>query len=99
VKGEAIRVSPKNPFYAPETVETIAPKWDMGQLPTHRLVTKEFLAFFSEKTAGDGNAVIALLEDEPAGDETSSPLVVLRTALASISGNVFLGNAVDDRAN
>ena len=53
----------------------------------------------SEKTASDGDAVIALLEDEPAGDETSSPLVDFCTALAAISGNVFLGNAVDDCAN
>ena len=62
-------------------------------------VSEQFLAFFSEKTAGDGNVVIALLENEPAGDETSSPLVVFRTALAAKSGNVFLRNAVDDRAN
>jgi len=53
----------------------------------------------SEKTAGDGDVVIALLEDEPAGDEASSPLVVFRAALAAIGGNVFLGDAVDDRAN
>jgi len=62
-------------------------------------VNEQFLAFLSEKTAGDGDAVIALLENEPAGDEASSPLVVFRTALAAISGNVFLGDAVDDRAN
>ena len=62
-------------------------------------VSEQFLAFLSEKAARDGNAVIALLEDEPAGDETSSPLIVFRTALAAKSGNVFLGNAVDDRAN
>src|SRR5208283_836484 len=62
-------------------------------------VTEELLAFLPEKTAGDGDAVIALLEDEPAGDETRPPLVVLRTALAAISGNVFLGDAVNDRAN
>jgi hypothetical protein len=53
-------------------------------------VTEQFLAFLSEKTASDRNAVIALLEDEPAGDEASSPLVVFRAALAAISGNVFL---------
>src|SRR5882724_3039556 len=68
-------------------------------LPTRSPVSEQFLAFFSEKTAGDGDVVIALLEDEPAGDETSSPLVVFRTALSAKSGNVFLGNAVDDRAN
>src|SRR5712692_7886869 len=62
-------------------------------------VTEQFLAYLSEKTAGDGDGVIALFEDKPAGDETSSPLVVCRTALAAISGNVFLGNAVDNRAN
>ena len=53
----------------------------------------------SKKTAGDGNGVLALLEDQPAGNETSSPLVVFRTALATISGNVLLRNTVDDRAN
>jgi hypothetical protein len=62
-------------------------------------VTEQFLAFLSEKTAGDGDAVIALLENEPARNEASSPLVIFCTALAAISGNVFLGDAVDDRAN
>jgi hypothetical protein len=57
------------------------------------------LAFLSEKTTVDGDAVIALLKDEPAGDEASSPLVFFRTAIAAVSGNVFLGDAVDDRAN
>ena len=57
------------------------------------------MALVSEETAGDGNDVIAFLEDESAGDETSSPLVVFRTALPTISGNVFLRNAVDDCAN
>ena len=57
------------------------------------------MAFLSEKTTDDGDAVIALLEDEPAGDEASSPLVIFRTALAAINGNVFLGDAVDDRAD
>src|SRR6266850_7757573 len=68
-------------------------------LPMRGPVSEQFLAFFSEKTAGDGDGVIAFFEDEPAGDETSSPLVVFRTALAAKSGNVFLRNAVDDRAN
>src|SRR5208282_2145549 len=62
-------------------------------------VTEQFLAFLSEKTAGDGDAVIALLEDEPTGDETRSPLEVVRTAHAAIRGNVFLGNAVHDGPN
>ena len=62
-------------------------------------VTEKFLAFSPEKTAGDGDVVIAFLEDEPAGNETSSPLVVFRTAPAAIGGNVFLGNAIDDCAN
>jgi hypothetical protein len=62
-------------------------------------VTEQFGAFLSEKTASDRDAVIALLEYEPAGDEASSPLVVFRAALAAIRGNVFLGDAVDDRAN
>ena len=57
------------------------------------------MAFFSEKTAGNWDVVIALLEDESAGDETSAPLIFFRTALAAISGDVFLGNAVNYRAN
>src|SRR5882672_943474 len=68
-------------------------------LPTRRPVSEQLLAFLSQKTAGDGDVVIALLEDEPAGDETGSPLVVFRTALSAKSGNIFLRNAVDDRAN
>jgi len=62
-------------------------------------VTEKFLAFMPEKTAGDGDEVIALFEHEPAGDETRAPLVVIRTALAAISGNVFLRDAEDDGAN
>jgi hypothetical protein len=57
------------------------------------------LAFFSEKTTGDGDAVIALLEDEPARDQAGSPLVLFCAALAAMGGNVFLGDAVDDRTN
>src|SRR6266850_6040224 len=68
-------------------------------LPMRRPVSEQLLAFLSEKTAGDGDVVIALLEDEPAGDETSSPLVVFRAALAAKGGNVFLRDAVDDSAN
>ena len=74
-------------------------KFSSHPLPMRCPVSEQFLAFFSEKTAGHGDGVIALLEDEPAGDETGSPLVVFRTALAAVSGNVFLGNSVDDRAN
>jgi hypothetical protein len=62
-------------------------------------VAEQLLAFFSQKTADDGDGVIALLEDEPAGDKTSSPLIVLGAALAAVSGYVFLGNTVDNRAN
>jgi hypothetical protein len=62
-------------------------------------VAEQFLAFVSKKTTGDGYGVIALLEDQSTGDETSSPLVIFRTALATISGNICLGNAVDNRAN
>ena len=57
------------------------------------------MAFFSKKTAGDRDVVIPFLEDEPAGDKTSSPLVVLRPTLAAIGGNVLLGDPVDDCAN
>src|ERR1700677_142332 len=71
----------------------------MSRITLRGPVTEEFLAFSAEKTADDGNGVIALLEDIPAGNQTSSPLVVVRTALAAVSSNVFLGNAEDDRAN
>ena len=57
------------------------------------------MAFFSEKTAGHGDGVIALLEDEFTRDYTSSPLIIFCTALAAIGGDIFLGNAVDDCAN
>ena len=63
------------------------------------LVAEKFLAFLPEETSGDGDVVIALLEDEPTGYQASPPLVVFRSMLAAISGNVFLGNAVDDGPN
>src|SRR5437660_11410179 len=62
-------------------------------------VAEQPLAFFSEKTAGDRDGVIALLENEPAGDKTRSPLIVLGAALATVSVYVLLRNAVDNRAN
>ena len=43
--------------------------------------------------------MIALFEDEPAGDKTSSPLIVLGATLAAVSGYVFLGDPVDNCAN
>ena len=42
--------------------------FDDLQLPVCGPVTEQFMAFFSEKTAGDGDGVITLLEDEPTGD-------------------------------
>jgi hypothetical protein len=62
----------------------------MSRIPLRSPVTEEFLAFSAEKAADGGNGVIALLEDKPAGNQTSSPLVVFRAALAAISSNVFL---------
>jgi len=69
------------------------------QLTICRPVTEQFLAFLPEETAGDGDGVITLLKDDPAGDETGPPLAVFRTMLAAISGNVFLGNAIHNRSN
>jgi len=69
------------------------------QLAMCRPVTEQFLAFLPEETAGDGDVVITLLKDDPAGDKTGPPLAVFRTMLAAISGNVFLGNAVHNRSN
>ena len=71
----------------------------MGRITLRGPVIEEFLAFSAEKTADDGSGVIALLEHEAAGNQTSSPLVVVRTAFAAVGSNVFLGDAVDHRAN
>ena len=46
----------------------------LHQLPMCNTVTEQFLAFLSEKTAGDGDWVIALFKNEPAGDETGPPV-------------------------
>lgn len=73
----------------------IAEIWDQLRSP----VAEQFLAFAAEKSADNGNGVIALLEDKTARDETSSPLIIFRTTLAAIRSDVLLGNAVDDRAN
>ena len=62
-------------------------------------VTEQLLAARSEETTNDRDGVIALLENQLAGDEASPPLVVFRAALATVSGDIFLGNAVDDSAN
>jgi hypothetical protein len=64
-----------------------------------RPITEQFLAFLPEETAGDGDVVITLPKDDPAGDKTGPPLAVFRTMLSAISGNVFLGNAVHNRSN
>jgi len=69
------------------------------QLAICRPVTEQFLAFLPEETAGDGDVVITLAQDDPAGDKTGPPLAVFRTMLAAKSGNVFLGNAVHNRSN
>jgi hypothetical protein len=46
----------------------------MSRITLRSPVIEEFLAFSAEKTADDGNGVIALLEHKPAGNETSPPL-------------------------
>jgi len=53
----------------------------------------------SKKAADNRDGVIALLEDESAGNEAGSPLVFFRPALSAISGDVFLRDSVDDRSN
>ena len=45
----------------------------MSRITLRSPVIEEFLAFSAEKTADDGNGVIALLEDKPAGNQTGSP--------------------------
>src|SRR6266436_5952315 len=71
--------------------------WDGEQLGT--LVTEELLAFIAEKTADHRDMVIALLENELAGDQACPPFINLVSVLAAVSVNVFLRNAVNDRAN
>ena len=63
------------------------------------LVAEKLLAFLTQETADDRDVVIALAEYEAAGNKAGSPLIIFRAALASVRGNVFLGNAVDHRAN
>jgi len=74
------------------------------EIQSHQLticgpITEQFLAFLPEETAGDGDMVITLLKDDPAGYETGPPLAFFRAMLAAVSGNVFLGNAVHHRSN
>jgi hypothetical protein len=57
------------------------------------------LALLSEKTPDHRDGVIALLENQTAGYEAGSPLVVIRAVLAAIRGNIFLGNTIDDGAD
>ena len=60
------------------------------------LIPEQLFAFGAEKTTKDGCNVIALLKDESAGNEAGSPLVFFRSALSSISGDVFLRDSVYD---
>jgi hypothetical protein len=64
-----------------------------------RSVTEKLLAFLAQETADDGDVVIALLEDELAGDEARAPFIKFVAVLASVGGDIFLGHAVDDGAN
>ena len=57
------------------------------------------MAFFAEKTADHGDVVIALLEDEPAGDQACAPFINFVSMLAAVRVNVLLRNTVNDRAN
>jgi hypothetical protein len=64
-----------------------------------RFVTEKLLAFFAQEAARDGDAVIAFAENEAAGNQARSPLVVLVAALAAVRGDVLLRHAVNHRAN
>src|SRR5688572_2237294 len=55
------------------TSETGPEAWSKSR-SLGRSVAEQLLTFLSEKTASHRDGVIALLEDEPAGDETGSPL-------------------------
>src|SRR5579863_7212336 len=57
------------------------------------------MARLAEKAAGYGNDVISLLEYQTAGDKTRPPFIDFGATFAAVSGNVFLGNAVNDGAN
>lgn|SRR5262249_5326700 len=53
-------------------------------------VTKQFLTFVAQKAANHGYRMIALLEDEPAGNKACSPLELFGSALSTVSGDVLL---------
>ena len=82
-------------MFLQESTKIIAGK----QESRHGPVAEKPLALFSEKTPDDGNWMIALRQNVSAGDQTSSPLILFRTALAAVSGNVFLRDTKNDRAN
>jgi hypothetical protein len=57
------------------------------------------MAFTAQETANHGNVVIALLEDESAGDQARAPFINFVSVLATVCINIFLRNAVNDGAN
>src|SRR5262249_37537233 len=63
------------------------------------LVAEQFVALAPEKASRDGDPVISHLQNEPAGDETGSPFEFVRATSPAVSGDVFLGNSVDDGAD
>src|SRR5258708_12394300 len=62
-------------------------------------VAKKFLTFLAKEAAGDRNNVIALFEDEFAGDQTGAPFIDFVSMLAAVGSDIFLHDAVNYPAN
>ena len=57
------------------------------------------MALLAEEATYDGNMMVPLFEHGAAGDEARPPLVEIGAVLAAVGVDVFLRDAIDDRAN
>ena len=73
--------------------------YSLQQLALGRAIAEQLVTLLAEKATNHRDMVIAFLEDQPARYETRSPLVVVRSVLPAVRGNVLLRDAVDDGAN
>src|SRR5579859_829637 len=75
--------------------------WEFGTDPLRlrASVAEQLMALLAEKPAGHGNYVIALPENQTARDKARPPFIDFRAALAAVSRDVFLGNAVNHGAD
>src|SRR5690349_398456 len=89
-------------LFRPEAWRTVAwrtREFGNGRPPLGASVAEQLVALLAEKAAGHGNDVIALLENQAAGDQARPPFINFRAALAAVSRDVFLGNAENHGAN